>query len=1263
MKASPELREKMWELCYDLLPEGERSALIARIKSDPHAARLYAEVRLQADLVGYAAAVEDPSLNLSADPEKLKTLELAPAAGRRKEAAQPVASVGGKTSGGTASGGTTSARSRWAANALAIAAGLALVVLLGVGFLRPGDVAEQVAQLVVTEVEVPSRLTPGVTSRFAVRTASAKKQPVGVQVDVKVVDSSGLVVFHKMVATPADGEGLFEVPGEVIRPGSRLQVQALGKALDDSRGDERGEPTSFSEQEIAQKSEQDGLTSESLAANVVDTYLPVSQPEPVTYYVTDKPVAMEGEDLQVVGVAIDPFTNEAHTAPLDEIDVHDGETTRRMNPRWRLNRDKNLAEGTIRYGADSADRPFRMVDPQPLEQKKDAERDETRLALLKIERAKDAAEQEGYERFGLSLGMSDGLGGGRAGGINPGQTRSRFAAGVGNAKAGGELAALGPALPGASAAGAAAPAAAPATAPAAAAGVKSTAEADKAVAATPDLAPDAAKETLEKLAGQLADAQRKASEEEIAATQDRLAPTVLYAETAKQRRQIVETGKPLEVEVPLQQSGKRLEAIVSARGVEVIRQQVRPQPERRVAEDKSVQERAKVVLDVPPEVDGNVDLVLFDPVAKSVVLKRELYRQPARELRIEPINYKAAYEPGELVQLQVKVVNEQGAPASQTALVARIWNEDYVPDDRSQIVMLEDSVRRLESPDRLAELEKLAQRGRAGERENISDLKKAEEPAGGSRPGESESATTAASLATTTPQIATPQTATPAPPDSIPAAPLPEDPAPDGAVPGGAPRFARSDTQAVDALRAGIDAKGNLDTAGASTGDFALFGYMAGDLPPVRASNELAIRQHVDSLKSEDARALAAWRLMFGRVLIGGGLVALAMLGVLFVMQQEVRLSSGTLALVTSAACLVIGAFWSTGGRQDRMIAMAAGGNAQADAQSDFSTAATVETASTPSARAKSASPASGGAKLPESPLAEAMQELAPADSEAAPPSALPLPKEAAASPDATPSSGAPPQATPAPPADSIANNEPPASKAAATKFAGDDIPAPAGRGSLGGFGGGEGRDSGDRRAKALGTDESGGAEPSVGGFGSAGAGLGGKGRGGQSRSGQSAAEGDASNVPNVALAPATPATPPRPAPSFEPAPAAPTVPAAPATADRPSATRRAMQSAAVPERDAAAAAAAPPAPAAADPAAEPAKDESAKNESGRDKSAGAPSAIYFNPQLTTAADGTVIIEFRMPAVASEYRVLLDAYGNGRVGSSAELRIICQEAK
>src|SRR5437773_4699644 len=64
-----ELRESMWDLVYGLLSDEESQALIARIKSEPDAARLYAEVRLEADLVAQAARVEDSSLVLKADKD------------------------------------------------------------------------------------------------------------------------------------------------------------------------------------------------------------------------------------------------------------------------------------------------------------------------------------------------------------------------------------------------------------------------------------------------------------------------------------------------------------------------------------------------------------------------------------------------------------------------------------------------------------------------------------------------------------------------------------------------------------------------------------------------------------------------------------------------------------------------------------------------------------------------------------------------------------------------------------------------------------------------------------------------------------------------------------------------------------------------------------------------------------------------------------------------------------------------------------------
>src|SRR4051812_29183486 len=62
-------RELMWDLVYGLLSDEESQALVARIKSEPDAARLYAEVRLEADLVAQAARVEDSSISLTADKD------------------------------------------------------------------------------------------------------------------------------------------------------------------------------------------------------------------------------------------------------------------------------------------------------------------------------------------------------------------------------------------------------------------------------------------------------------------------------------------------------------------------------------------------------------------------------------------------------------------------------------------------------------------------------------------------------------------------------------------------------------------------------------------------------------------------------------------------------------------------------------------------------------------------------------------------------------------------------------------------------------------------------------------------------------------------------------------------------------------------------------------------------------------------------------------------------------------------------------------
>jgi uncharacterized protein YfaS (alpha-2-macroglobulin family) len=50
-----------------------------------------------------------------------------------------------------------------------------------------------------------------------------------------------------------------------------------------------------------------------------------------------------------------------------------------------------------------------------------------------------------------------------------------------------------------------------------------------------------------------------------------------------------------------------------------------------------------------------------------------------------------------------------------------------------------------------------------------------------------------------------------------------------------------------------------------------------------------------------------------------------------------------------------------------------------------------------------------------------------------------------------------------------------------------------------------------------------------------------------------------------------------------------------------------------------------------------------------------APSSLYFNPQLVTDNQGRATVRFVMPQVESEYRVLIDALGQGRIGSHQQI--------
>jgi anti-sigma factor RsiW len=175
MTNSQQLREQMWDLVYGLLDTGESQDVIARIKSDPQAARLYAEVRLQADLVGYAARVEDPSFVLNVDASAEKP---APAK-REKSAASAIKQLPAarRPTAGERGGA-------W----MAIAAATALAMLLAVGQFWPrADDRMLATAYIVTEIEAPRSIPGGLanTVAFHTTTLGGEGQPATVDFAVR----------------------------------------------------------------------------------------------------------------------------------------------------------------------------------------------------------------------------------------------------------------------------------------------------------------------------------------------------------------------------------------------------------------------------------------------------------------------------------------------------------------------------------------------------------------------------------------------------------------------------------------------------------------------------------------------------------------------------------------------------------------------------------------------------------------------------------------------------------------------------------------------------------------------------------------------------------------------------------------------------------------------------------------------------------------------------------------------------------------------
>jgi hypothetical protein len=209
MTDGQQIQERMWDYVYGLLSDEESQEMVARIKSDPQIARLYAEVRLKGELVAEAAIVEDSSLRLKAN-----STDQAAVIARQQS---------------TAGARTSPVWSERALQLISLAA-CGLIVIVGAGLCWPQPNERVIAQkYVAADVVAPASLPAGLTNALAVHTyhvnpAGEATENVAAEVQLRLVDSAGKEQFQKSLRTDATGQVSVELPGVALEPGSRLEV-------------------------------------------------------------------------------------------------------------------------------------------------------------------------------------------------------------------------------------------------------------------------------------------------------------------------------------------------------------------------------------------------------------------------------------------------------------------------------------------------------------------------------------------------------------------------------------------------------------------------------------------------------------------------------------------------------------------------------------------------------------------------------------------------------------------------------------------------------------------------------------------------------------------------------------------------------------------------------------------------------------------------------------------------------------------------------
>ena len=248
MAVEPEMRQRLLELAYGLLPEEEAAQLRKRIEEDPELAEAYAEVEDACGLLSQAARLESPPIALKR-PEKAVEVPSEP----------PRPKVPLRTEGAA---GTPWVRgANWT---VGVAAGILLLISIG-GYLRHrGQLADIAADHLRLRVTGPASLQSGVENRYSVTTTTVTGTPIPAQIEFALFSPDGKQLKGLKERTDKQGRLEFTIPADMLLP-SRARLKVVAEERDQRE--------------------------------VVDTRLAVDPVRYVTQLSADKPLYQPGESV------------------------------------------------------------------------------------------------------------------------------------------------------------------------------------------------------------------------------------------------------------------------------------------------------------------------------------------------------------------------------------------------------------------------------------------------------------------------------------------------------------------------------------------------------------------------------------------------------------------------------------------------------------------------------------------------------------------------------------------------------------------------------------------------------------------------------------------------------------------------------------------------------------------------------------------------------------------------------------------------------